>query len=115
MVVPRQYKLKWVSTLPKMQRLLPTPTLWAPGKGSRCPVSEGTINKRAPLPVSVVQSVYTYMSTPHRLHPTVYTPLTKADILKIVEAVLSNLLTEDSDSTDDNQDNSHLAKDVVVW
>jgi len=41
------------------------------------------------------------------------TPLTKANIPKIVEAVLSNLPSEDSDPTnDDNQDAPRLGKQL---
>ena len=42
------------------------------------------------------------------------TLLMKADIPKIVEAVLSNLLTEDSDSTDNYQKNSRLDLEQVI-
>ena len=38
------------------------------------------------------------------------TPLTKADIPTIVDAVLSNISTEGTSTRDDNQDNSHLGE-----
>ena len=38
------------------------------------------------------------------------TPLTKADIPKIVDAVLSNFSTEGISSMDDSQDNPHLGE-----
>ena len=39
-----------------------------------------------------------------------HTPLTKADIPSIVNAVLSNISTEGNSSRDDSQDVSHLGE-----
>ena len=38
------------------------------------------------------------------------TPFTKADIPMIIDAVLSNISTEDTSSKDDSQDISHLGE-----
>ena len=119
-LIPRRHKF---NKLPEVSTEQPTPAPWV--QESKLPLQQQLLpNGRIPPPVYPVRSVSVWQ-TPgspkvKRITSEVMeeefddTLLSRADIPKIIEAVLGNPM-ENSDATDNSRDNPHLDKQLLCW